>query len=169
MEFSNWLGGLLRPLKNSGPKLTTRRNPNKRKLHCESLETRRMLSGVTTVPQTVVDTDPIGDVLIAGSPFEGQELAASNNLVDADGLGPIAAAASSSPDYSPDYTTINGRNFGYYVPESYDPSTPTPLLFMFHGMGGNSSEQSGDRRKMVITDGKPLRMKTDLLSCSLNP
>ena len=45
--------------------------------------------------------------------------------------------------YSPDYTTINGRNFGYYVPESYDPSTPTPLLFMFHGMGGNSSEQSG--------------------------
>lgn len=45
--------------------------------------------------------------------------------------------------YSPDYTTINERNFGYYVPESYDPSTPTPLLFMFHGMGGNSSEQSG--------------------------
>ena len=45
--------------------------------------------------------------------------------------------------YSPDYTTINGRNFGYYVPESYDPSTPTPLLFMFHGLGGNSSEQSG--------------------------
>ena len=40
--------------------------------------------------------------------------------------------------YSPDYTTINGRNFGYYVPESYDPSTPTPLLFMFHGMGGDS-------------------------------
>ena len=147
MEFSNWLGGLLRPLKSSGPKLTTRRNPNKRKLHCESLETRRMLSGLTlvahghtdsTVPQTVLD-----DVLIAGSPFEGQELAASNNLVDADGLGPISAAASSSPDYSPDYTTINGRNFGYYVPESYDPSTPTPLLFMFHGMGGNSSEQSG--------------------------
>ncbi len=45
--------------------------------------------------------------------------------------------------YSPEYTTINGRNFGYYVPESYDPSTPTPLLFMFHGLGGNSSEQSG--------------------------
>ncbi|MDG2409916.1 MAG: hypothetical protein P8M53_12980, partial [Pirellulales bacterium] len=152
MEFSNWLGGLLRPLKNSGSKLTTRRNPTKRKLHCESLETRRMLSAValvahgntdSTVPQTVVDSDPIGDVLIAGSPFEGQEIAASNNLVDADGLGLIAAAASSSPDYSPDYTTINGRNFGYYVPESYDPSTPTPLLFMFHGMGGNSSEQSG--------------------------
>ena len=45
--------------------------------------------------------------------------------------------------YSPNYTTINGRDFGYYVPESYDPSTPTPLLFMFHGMGGDSSEQSG--------------------------
>ena len=99
-----------------------------------------MLSGVT-----LITPDPIGDVLIAGSPFEGQEqeLAASNNLVDADGLGPIAPTVSSSPDYSPDYTTINGRNFGYYVPESYDPSTPTPLLFMFHGMGGNSSEQSG--------------------------
>ncbi|MCH2118356.1 MAG: PEP-CTERM sorting domain-containing protein [Pirellulales bacterium] len=45
--------------------------------------------------------------------------------------------------YSPDYTTINGRDFGYYVPESYDPLAPAPLLFMFHGMGGNSSEQSG--------------------------
>jgi len=38
---------------------------------------------------------------------------------------------------------INGRNFGYYVPSSYDPSTPTPLLIMFHGMGGNNSEASG--------------------------
>ena len=132
--------------------MATRCDSNKRILHCESLESRRMLSGVTlithghtdsTAPQTVVYADPIGDVLVAGSPFQGQELAASNNLVDADGLGTIAATASSSPDYSPDYTTINGRNFGYYVPESYDPSTPTPLLFMFHGMGGNSSEQSG--------------------------
>gem|GEM_PF-6170879 len=118
--------------------MAIRGDSNKRTLCCESLETRRMLSGVT-----LITPDPIGDVLIAGSPSEGQELAASNNLVDADGLGPIAPAASSSPDYSPDYTTINGRNFGYYVPESYDPSTPTPLLFMFHGMGGNSSEQSG--------------------------
>jgi len=49
----------------------------------------------------------------------------------------------STVSYSPEYTTINGRNFGYYVPDSYDPSTPTPLLFMFHGMGGDSSEQSG--------------------------
>ncbi len=46
-------------------------------------------------------------------------------------------------DYSPEYTTINGRDFGYYVPESYDPSTPVPLLFMFHGMLGNNSEASG--------------------------
>ncbi len=46
-------------------------------------------------------------------------------------------------DYHPVYTSINGRDFGYYVPESYDPSTPTPLLFMFHGMGGNHSEASG--------------------------
>ena len=46
-------------------------------------------------------------------------------------------------DFSPVYTSINGRDFGYYVPESYDPSTPTPLLFMFHGMGGNNSEASG--------------------------
>ena len=49
----------------------------------------------------------------------------------------------SAVSYSPEYTTINGRNFGYYVPDSYDSSTPTPLLFMFHGMGGDSSEQSG--------------------------
>ena len=49
----------------------------------------------------------------------------------------------STVSYSPEYTTINGRNFGYYVPDSYDPSTPTPLLFMFHGMGGDGSEQSG--------------------------
>ena len=46
-------------------------------------------------------------------------------------------------DYSPSYTSINGRDFGYYVPDSYDPLTPTPLLFMFHGAGGDSSEQSG--------------------------
>jgi poly(3-hydroxybutyrate) depolymerase len=49
--------------------------------------------------------------------------------------------------YSPVYTdiTVGGqeRNFGYYVPASYDPSTPTPLLFMFHGAGGNNSEASG--------------------------
>ena len=50
-------------------------------------------------------------------------------------------------DFSPVYRdiTVGGeqRNFGYYVPESYDPSTPTPLLFMFHGAGGNNSEASG--------------------------
>ena len=150
----------------------------------------------------MLNADPTGGVLITGSPFEGQALTASNNIVDADGLGPIAyqwksasdpipeatsptyvlqgsdvgkaisvvatytdllgteevvssqstvAIGSSSPlarqssaaSYSPDYTSINGRTFGYYVPESYDPSTPTPLLFMFHGAGGNSSEQSG--------------------------
>ena len=152
--------------------------------------------------RVVLNADPTGGVLITGSPFEGQELAASNTLVDTDGLGPIAyqwksardpipdatsptyvlqdsdvgkvitvvarytdlqgteevvssqptlVIESSSPlarqssvvSYSPDYTSINGRTFGYYVPESYDPSTPTPLLFMFHGAGGNSSEQSG--------------------------
>ena len=102
-----------------------------------------MLTGVTAAPQTEVSADSIDDVIITGSPLDGQLLAATNNLVNADGLDSMAAAASSSPDYSPEYTTINGRNFGYYVPESYDPSTPTPLLFMFHGMGGNSSEQSG--------------------------
>ncbi len=49
--------------------------------------------------------------------------------------------------FTPEYMdiTVNGevRNFGYYVPDSYDPSTPTPLLFMFHGAGGNNSEASG--------------------------
>ena len=143
MEFSNWLAGLLKPLKHSGSKSTTHLTINKIKLRCESLEQRRMLTGVTAAPQTEVSADSIDDVIITGSPLDGQLLAATNNLVNADGLDSMAAAASSSPDYSPEYTTINGRNFGYYVPESYDPSTPTPLLFMFHGMGGNSSEQSG--------------------------
>jgi len=46
-------------------------------------------------------------------------------------------------DYSPEYTSINGRDFGYYVPESYDGSKPVPLLFMFHGAFGNISEESG--------------------------
>jgi poly(3-hydroxybutyrate) depolymerase len=49
--------------------------------------------------------------------------------------------------FTPVYTNIavggELRNFGYYVPGSYDPSTPTPLLFMFHGAGGNNSEASG--------------------------
>ena len=53
----------------------------------------------------------------------------------------------SAVDFSPVYTNINvdgtSRNFGYYVPESYDPSKQTPLLFMFHGFGGNNSEASG--------------------------
>ncbi len=152
--------------------------------------------------RVVLNADPTGGVLITGSPIEGQALTASNNIVDADGLGPISyqwksasnpipdatsptyvlqdsdvgtvisvvatytdllgteevvssqptvviesssplARQSSTVSYSPDYTSINGRTFGYYVPESYDPSTPTPLLFMFHGMGGDSSEQSG--------------------------
>ena len=152
--------------------------------------------------RVVLNADPTGGVLITGSPFEGQALTASNNIVDADGLGPIAyqwksdsdpipdatsptyvlqdsdvgnvisvvatytdllgteevvssqptlvienssplARQSSAASYSPEYTSINGRTVGYYVPESYDPSTPTPLLFMFHGAGGNSSEQSG--------------------------
>ena len=143
MEISNWLVGLLKPLKQSGSKSTTHRAFNKIKLRCESLEQRRMLTGVTAAPQTEVNADSIDDVIIAGSPLGGQELEASNNLANADGLESMAAVASTSPDYSPEYTTINGRDFGYYVPESYDPSTPTPLLFMFHGMGGNSSEQSG--------------------------
>ena len=57
----------------------------------------------------------------------------------------VVAVARQCPavDYSPEYTSINGRDFGYYVPESYDPSTPTQLLFMFHGAGGNISEASG--------------------------
>ena len=49
--------------------------------------------------------------------------------------------------HTPVYTDIavgrEQRNFGYYVPASYDPSTPTPLLFMFHGATGNNSEASG--------------------------
>ncbi|MEC8337903.1 MAG: hypothetical protein VXZ84_07155, partial [Planctomycetota bacterium] len=143
MEFSNWLVGLLKPLKHSGSKSTTHLTLNKIKLRCESLEQRRMLTGVTAAPQAEVNADSIDDVIITGSPLDGHSLAATNNPVTADGLESMAVAASSSPDYSPEYTTINGRNFGYYVPESYDPSTPTPLLFMFHGMGGNSSEQSG--------------------------
>ena len=96
MEFSNWLGGLLRSLKSSGPQLTIHRNLNKRELRCESLEQRRMLTGVTAVPQTEVNADPIDDVIIAGASLEGQNVAASNNLVDAGGLGAMAAAASSS-------------------------------------------------------------------------
>ena len=50
-------------------------------------------------------------------------------------------------DFSPKYTTIKvggkDRKFGYYVPASYDKKNPTPLLFMFHGLGGNISEKSG--------------------------
>ena len=148
MEFPNWLGGLLKPRKKFGSKLLVRRNPDNKKLRCESLEKRRMLSGValiaqgsadSAVPQTEVHADPIGDGLLV----QGQEFGSSSNLIASGGLGSVTVAAASSPDFSPEYTTINGRNFGYYVPESYDPSTPTPLLFMFHGMGGNSSEQSG--------------------------
>ncbi len=86
MEISNWLVGLLKPLKQSGSKSTTHRALNKIKLRCESLEQRRMLTGVTAAPQTEVNADSIDDVIIAGSTLGGQELEASNNLVNADGL-----------------------------------------------------------------------------------
>ncbi len=142
MGISNLLMGLLSACNSAESRPVTRQYFGERTLRCESLEKRRMLSGISPVAPTVVDADPISDVVVVGSPIEMQESATSNSLVDADGLGPAATTAS-SPNYSPVYTTINGRDFGYYVPESYDPSTPTPLLFMFHGMGGNSSEQSG--------------------------
>lgn len=55
---------------------------------------------------------------------------------------PCAAA-----DYRPVYTSIDvggtKRHFAYYVPDSYDPGKPIPLLFMFHGLGGDHSEKSG--------------------------
>ena len=44
-------------------------------------------------------------------------------------------------DYSPNYASVNGREFGYYVPDSYDPLTPTPVLLVFHGFGGNNSDK----------------------------
>jgi len=55
----------------------------------------------------------------------------------------LADNSTAANKYSPDYAIVNGREFGYFVPDSYDPSTPTPLLFMFHGAGGDSSEESG--------------------------
>ena len=96
-----------------------RRNPDNKKLRCESLEKRRMLSGValiaqgsadSAVPQTEVHADPIGDGLLV----QGQEFGSSSNLIASGGLGSVTVAAASSPDFSPEYTTINGRNFGYY-------------------------------------------------------
>ena len=41
------------------------------------------------------------------------------------------------------YSTISGRRFGFYIPDSYNDSKPTPVLFMFHGFGGDSSTSSG--------------------------
>ena len=71
MEFSNWLAGLLKPLKHSGSKSTTHLTLNKIKLRCESLEQRRMLTGVTAAPQAEVNADSIDDVIITGSPLDG--------------------------------------------------------------------------------------------------
>ncbi|MBL6711735.1 MAG: hypothetical protein ISQ10_11710, partial [Planctomycetes bacterium] len=55
--------------------------------------------------RVVLNADPTGGVLITGSPFEGQALTASNNIVDADGLGPIAYQWKSDSDPIPDATS----------------------------------------------------------------
>ena len=35
------------------------------------------------------------------------------------------------------------RTYGLYVPPTYDPNIPTPIVFAFHGWGGQESEYLG--------------------------
>ena len=62
-------------------------------------------------------------------------------------LAVLTAPPCMAGQYTLVYTNISvggvARNFGYYVPPSYDPSTPAPLLFKFHGGFGDNSEASG--------------------------
>ena len=178
--------------------------------------------------RVVLNADPTGGVLITGSPFEGQALTASNNIVDADGLGSISyqwksasdpipdatsptyvlqdrdvgnvisvvatytdllgteevvssqptvviesssplARQSSAASYSPDYTSINGGTSATMCRIHTIHRHQRLSCLCFTGRVVTAVNKAGGRRKMAITDGKPLPMKMDSLSCSLNP
>ncbi len=67
--------------------------------------------------------------------------------------GEIASEASSgcsgsaSPPEGPQTMDVDGMERGYIVhlPEGYDPTTPYPLVFAFHGLGGSAELVSSNR------------------------
>ena len=107
--------------------------------------------------RVVLNADPTGGVLIAGSPFEGQQLAASNTLVDTDGLGPIAYQWKSDSDVIPDATSPT------YVLQGSDVSkaitvdaTYTDLLGTEEVVSSQPTAAVGSRislRDVIIDDG----------------
>ena len=110
--------------------------------------------------RVVLNADPTGGVLITGSPFEGQELAASNTLVDTDGLGPIAYQWKSDSDPIPDATSPT------YVLQDSDVSqvitvvaTYTDLLGTEEFVSSQPTAAVGSRlslRDVIIDDGSSI-------------
>ena len=110
--------------------------------------------------RVVLNADPTGGVLITGSPFEGQELVASNTLVDTDGLGPIAYQWKSDSDVIPDATSPT------YVLQDSDVSkvitvdaTYTDLLGTEELVSSQPTAAVGSRlslRDVIIDDGSSI-------------
>ncbi len=47
------------------------------------------------------------------------------------------ADSGSPPDAGADGGLVSGRPYGFHIPASYQPGTPTPLLIMLHGYGAS--------------------------------
>jgi polyhydroxybutyrate depolymerase len=58
---------------------------------------------------------------------------------------PIASCSSKAPDATPDAGSpsplVVARPYTIYQPDSYDPSKPTPFVFMLHGYGAGGAAQ----------------------------
>ena len=110
--------------------------------------------------RVVLNADPTGGVLITGSPIEGQALTASNNIVDADGLGPISYQWKSASNPIPDATSPT------YVLQDSDVSqvitvvaTYTDLLGTEEVVSSQPTAAVGSRlslRDVIIDDGSSI-------------
>lgn len=54
-------------------------------------------------------------------------------------------------EYSVEFQDFD-RDFIVYVPESYAPENPTPVLFVFHGLGGSNTSTMNSTGFNVIAD-----------------
>lgn len=81
----------------------------------------------TTSEPTVAPTATAGDLTLAPTAGEPTATAAPTDLA----IGPLSFETGRN-----DYVTLvdgDPRVFLIYVPPGYDPGTPTPVVFMFHG------------------------------------
>ncbi len=64
----------------------------------------------------------------------------------------IALDAPPVPDGGWSNPTVASRPYGYHVPKGYDPSKPTPLLVLLHGLGASGALQEAYFRLTPLSD-----------------